>query len=164
MLAARDACNRLIVNSVRSVNQRSREFEARFSVTMPVRPWFREVTEIPISKQRSRPERRGLRKSLRTNGKTRNAGRSCLSAVSGNSWGVGSSRRASKLPVRGAPRNDARRDDLSKWLMLKRVSDSESLKVGRRVVVKNETRPFELPGARYEWAAARAKCISIACR
>jgi hypothetical protein len=50
MLAALDACNRLPVNSVRAVNQRSREFEARFSVTMRERPWFREVTEKTISK------------------------------------------------------------------------------------------------------------------
>jgi hypothetical protein len=92
------------VNSVVPGNPRVREFEARFAVTMPERPWFGEVTEIPISKQRSRPERPALRKALRTNGKTRNAGRSFLSAVSGNSWGVGSSRRASKLPDRYRPR------------------------------------------------------------
>jgi hypothetical protein len=31
----------------------AKEFEARFSVTLPERPWSREVTEISISKRRS---------------------------------------------------------------------------------------------------------------
>jgi hypothetical protein len=99
----------MAVNSAVPGNQRTREFEARFTVTLPDLPRFGKVTDFSISKRRSPPETSTCRKSLRINGKTRNAGRSSLSAIAVNSWGSGSSRRTSKLPERNPLRTSCAR-------------------------------------------------------